>query len=172
MNTQTSGNNTLTMMSKYKSYVDTILLDPKEQEVRMRFTDGLAVEVDEEGKMKQDGYVLTYPLRDDVVASEQMMNEIKDYCGRDDYSPYDIALRYGVQRNLGQIFKTEAWLVIIDDWNAEIDIVETSDEELSEYEDTEAFLAERLKYDTGHINWSICYEEPKVHHLTSDDYED
>ena len=65
-------------MSKYKSYVDTILLDPKEQEVKMRFTDGLAVEVDEQGKMKQDGYVLTYPLRDDVVASEQMMNEIKD----------------------------------------------------------------------------------------------
>ena len=175
MNIQTSGNNILTMMSKYKSYVDTILLGPKEQEVRMLFTDGLAVEVDEQDNMKQGGYILTYPLRGDVVANDEMMEAIRDYCDRDDYSPYDIALKYGVMHNLSTMFKQEAnkaWLVIIDDWNAEIDIVETSDEELSKYGDTEAFVTERLQYDISHIHWVLCNENPKINRLTPSDYEE
>lgn len=158
-------------MSKY---IDSILLNGNERkEIRMLFDDGLAVEVDEQGNMKQGGYVLTYPLRGDVVASEQMMKAVRDYCGRDDYEPYDIALKYGIKHNLSAMFKDEpskAWLVIIDDWNADVDIVETSDEELSEYDDTEAFLTERLQYNTDHISWTLCNENPRINHLTPKDF--
>lgn len=167
-------------MSKYKPYIDQILLGhDEEREVSMLFDDGIAVEVDNEGNILPYGHILTYPLIGDVLASEEMMRQVREYCGRADYVPYDIALKFGLEYNLAKMqmeqaskWKTKAWLVIIDDWNAEVDIVKTSDEELSEYDDTEAFLVERLQYDLSHIHWVLCNEDPKINHLTSDDYED
>ena len=167
-------------MSKYKPYVDKVLLGHEEPEVSMLFDDGIAFEVDENDNLKPYGRILTYPLVGDVLASEEMMREVREYCGRADYVPYDIALKYGLEYNPLKIQmerarereKTKQWIAIIDSWNAAIDVIETSSEELSQYDDVEAFLSERLQYDTSHISWEVYCQEPLISHLTSADYED
>lgn len=109
-------------MSKYKPYIDEIILgQDEERKVSMLFDDGLAVEVDENDDLKPYGRILAYPLVDDVLASEEMMREVREYCGRADYVPYDIALKYGLEYNPIEILermekkkKTKEWIVIID----------------------------------------------------------
>lgn len=58
------------------------------------FYDGFAIEM---GDFGDDLSVMFYPTRKMVLASNRMKEEIALYTNRDDYTPYDIALKYGTQ---------------------------------------------------------------------------
>ena len=102
-----------------KPYIDTILLtglnkdaDPwTETEVRMKFKDGIAIPVDEDGDVPlfEDPIILTYPTAKDVSEHRDMIDEIYCCTGRefDRHEPciFDIAITFGVHHKLSEIVK-------------------------------------------------------------------
>ena len=74
--------------------------------VMMRFMDGEAVEVDEDGNdipSEEDPIILNYPKRKELT--REMKSKIQEYTGRDDISPFDVALKYGKPKRLsGEIY--------------------------------------------------------------------
>lgn len=70
--------------------VDKVIFgDEDEHEITMLFEDGRAYDYDNK-------YVLCYPTMEDVLDSEDMQQEIKQYCGREVGGFFEIALKYGV----------------------------------------------------------------------------
>jgi hypothetical protein len=102
-----------------KPYIDTILLtglnkdaDPwTETEVRMKFKDGIAIQVDEDGDVPlfEDPIILTYPSAQDVADSNELAGDIELYTGRsfDVHDPcyFDIAIVFGMSHKLSEIVK-------------------------------------------------------------------
>lgn len=102
-----------------KPYIDTILLtglnkdaDPwTETEVRMKFKDGIAIQVDENGDVPlfEDPIILTYPTARDVSENCDLEIAVCNCTGRDfdsnDPSYYNIAITFGVHHKLSEIVK-------------------------------------------------------------------
>ena len=63
--------------------------DEDEHEITMLFEDGKAYDYDNK-------YVLCYPTMEEVLASENMQHEIRQYCGREVCGFFEIALKYGI----------------------------------------------------------------------------
>ena len=69
--------------------------------VMMRFMDGEAVEVDEDGKdipFEESPIILSYPRKKELT--QDMRNEIIEYTGRYWITSYDVALKYGKPNRL------------------------------------------------------------------------
>lgn len=102
-----------------KPYIDTILLtglnknaDPwTETEVRMKFKDGIAIQVDEDGDVPlfEDPIILTYPTAKDVAENCDLEIAVCNCTGREfdcnNPSYYDIAITFGVHHKLSEIIK-------------------------------------------------------------------
>lgn len=74
---------------------DEILINGDDDDrMSANFYDGFAVEM---GDFADDLRVMFYPTRKMVLASTTMQEKIIKSTGRDDYTPFDIALRYGSQ---------------------------------------------------------------------------
>lgn len=95
-------------------YIDVITLtepDGTDVDVSMRFKDGIAIEVDENGDVPLfgDPIVLTYPSADDMKENPSLADEVEGCTGRrfDKYDPcyFDIALAFGKRHKLSEIVK-------------------------------------------------------------------
>lgn len=98
-------------------YIDEILLtmlDGEEKAVRMKFKNGIAIQIDEDGDVPlfEDPIVMTYPSTYDVEENNDLSIQIETYTGRpfDSSLPecfFDIAIVFGVHHRLSQIVKRE-----------------------------------------------------------------
>ena len=166
-------------MKEYTPYIDEIEIYPDEQtfDLRMMFYDGIAIEVDDNDNIKSDGWVLTYPSMTDVKNHDNLQFEIQMYCGRADFVPYDIALKFGEYHKLPDLLnpqkkeKRKEWISVFQHFNGDFDIIEVDSEELEKYEDVEDFLAKRCNYGIDEITWHIHQSKPTVLYLTPDDFE-
>lgn len=96
-------------------YIDEILLtmpDGNEQSIRMKFKNGIAIQVDEDGDVPlfDDPVVMTYPSVYDVEECHELKDEIEACTGRpfDARSSdicFDIAIVYGIHHRLSEIVK-------------------------------------------------------------------
>lgn len=95
-------------------HIEEILLtepDGSEIGVRMKFKDGIAIQVDEDGDVPlfEDPIILTYPSAQDVADSNELASDIELYTGRPfdvhESCYFDIALVYGIRHNLSEIVK-------------------------------------------------------------------
>ena len=108
-------------MKKVKGQIDEIIFSRDDEAARkiglcfdylgecavmMRFTDGEAVEVDEDGNdipHEEDPIVLNYPKQKELT--RKMKSEIREYTGRNGITPFDVALKYGKPKRLsGRIY--------------------------------------------------------------------
>ena len=95
-------------------YIDEILLtmpDGSELPVRMKFRNGVAIQVDEDGDVPlfDDPLLMTYPSTFDVQENKSLADEIEACTGRpfdpDDPCFFDIAIAFGVHHKLSEIVK-------------------------------------------------------------------
>ena len=96
------------------TYIDEILLtmpDGSEQAVRMKFGDGVAIQVDGDGDVPlfEDPLLMTYPSTFDVKDNPSLADEIRACTGRpfdpDDPCYFDIAIAFGLHHKLSEIVK-------------------------------------------------------------------
>lgn len=98
-----------------ESYIDEILLtmpDGEEKAVRMKFKNGIAIQIDEDGDVPlfDDPIVMTYPSTLDVEENQILADEIEACTGRR-FDPnasdicFDIAIAFGVHHKLSEIVK-------------------------------------------------------------------
>lgn len=72
--------------------------DNEEHKLKMWFYDGYAIEqtdINNVEGIKRHPYILIYPTLEQADNSEWMLNDVREYTGREDVVPYDIALKFG-----------------------------------------------------------------------------
>lgn len=86
--------------------------DGSEQEIRMKFMDGIAIQIDDDGDVPlfEDPVVMTYPSIYDVEQHQSLKDDIEAYTGRPFDTGasdicFDVAIMHGIHHRMSEIVK-------------------------------------------------------------------